>query len=440
MNREPEKLQLKRRKKKLRPVIAAALAVCILLIGIAAFFWIYLGANVKPPEVEVQNPDNPEEILSLPKETYTFLLVGRDNPNNSRNTDVLMLCSFDTKGGDVNVLQIPRDIYVVDPLAPYGGKINNIFNLAATDYREKNPDATSQAEFDYAMGYLCDKISDIFAERGITESTHTHSNAEGMALTAELAKRDFHGLCFVNLVDFDSSYGHRNDVHGYAKAFAEFDAWLADFLPLLGEDDALIITADHGCDPGDESTDHTREYVPMIVYGQRVQPGVSGTGASFTNAAANVCGMLGVPFDCEAAKEPFVEPDEALISDACQAMQRAYAPYSGYKVGAALLTEDNRIYTGCNIENASYGATVCAERTAFLEAVKNGERKFRAIAVVGGKNGEITDFAPPCGICRQVMQEFCDPEFFRIILHDGREKKVFTLAELLPLGFGGDKL
>jgi len=284
------------------------------------------------------------------------------------------------------------------------------------------------------------KISDIFAERGITESTHTHSNAEGMALTAELAKRDFHGLCFVNLVDFDSSYGHRNDVHGYAKAFAEFDAWLADFLPLLGEDDALIITADHGCDPGDESTDHTREYVPMIVYGQRVQPGVSGTGASFTHAAANVCGMLGVPFDCEAAKEPFVEPDEALISDACQAMQRAYAPYSGYKVGAALLTEDNRIYTGCNIENASYGATVCAERTAFLEAVKNGERKFRAIAVVGGKNGEITDFAPPCGICRQVMQEFCDPEFFRIILHDGREKKVFTLAELLPLGFGGDKL
>ena len=163
MNREPEKLQLKRRKKKLRPIFAGLLAVCILLIGIAAFFWIYLGTNVKPPEVEVQNPDNPEEIISLPKETYTFLLVGRDNPNNSRNTDVLMLCSFDTKGGDVNVLQIPRDIYVVDPLAPYGGKINNIFNLAATDYREMNPDATSQAEFDYAMGYLCDKISDIFA-------------------------------------------------------------------------------------------------------------------------------------------------------------------------------------------------------------------------------------------------------------------------------------
>jgi len=284
------------------------------------------------------------------------------------------------------------------------------------------------------------KISDIFAGRGITESTHTHSNAEGMALTAELAKRDFHGLCFVNLVDFDSSYGHRNDVPGYAKAFAEFDAWLADFLPLLGDDDALIITADHGCDPGDESTDHTREYVPLLLYGKRIQPCVCGTSSTFTEAAASVCGMLGVNFDCEASRKPFVEPDEALISDACHAMEKAYAPYSGYKVGAALLTADNRIYTGANVENASYGATICAERSAFLEAVKKGERKFTAIAVVGGKDGVITDFAPPCGICRQVMMEFCDPEAFRVILYNGKETKTITLAELLPMGFGPSKL
>lgn len=139
------------------------------------------------------------------------------------------------------------------------------------------------------------KISDIFAGRGITESIHTHSNAEGMEVTAALAQRDFTGLCFVNLVDFDSTYGHRNDTHGYAQAFAAFDAWLAEFLPLLGEDDALLITADHGCDPGDVSTDHTREYVPLLLYGKGIAPGAGGT-RPFTDVSAIVCELLGVAF------------------------------------------------------------------------------------------------------------------------------------------------
>ena len=326
---------------------------------------------------------------------------------------------------------------------PFVGEYPNFTRTAnRRDFSLEPPERTMlDAICDAGMDVIgVGKIRDIFAGRGVTESIHTHSNAEGMAVTAELTKRDFHGLCFVNLVDFDSAYGHRNDVHGYAKAFAEFDAWLETFLPLLGEDDALILTADHGCDPGDESTDHTREYVPMIVYGKRVEPCVCGTSPTFTKAAASVCSMLGVPFDCEASRVPFVEPEEALISDAKRAMAQAYAPYSGYRVGAALLTEDNKIYTGCNVENASYGATICAERTAFLEAVKNGERKFTAIAVVGGKDGVITDFAPPCGVCRQVMQEFCDPDFFRVILYNGKEKATYTLAQLLPLGFGGGKL
>ena len=110
------------------------------------------------------------------------------------------------------------------------------------------------------------KIGDIFAMSGITETHPTHSNREGMEKTAELATRDFHGLCFVNLVDFDMLYGHRQDAEGYTRAMCEFDAWLGEFLPTLGEGDALLITADHGCDPSDLSTDHTREDVPYLEY------------------------------------------------------------------------------------------------------------------------------------------------------------------------------
>ena len=116
------------------------------------------------------------------------------------------------------------------------------------------------------------KIGDIFAMSGITETYPTHSNKEGMEMTSKIAERDFSGLCFVNLVDFDMLFGHRQDAAGYAYALNEFDLWLGDFIKNLGEEDMLIITADHGCDPSDNSTDHTREYVPFLVYGN----GISG--------------------------------------------------------------------------------------------------------------------------------------------------------------------
>ena len=116
------------------------------------------------------------------------------------------------------------------------------------------------------------KIKDIFAGSGITESYHTRDNFEGMNKTMELVEKDFNGLCFVNLVDFDMVYGHRNDVDGYAKAYSEFDKWLEEFLPKLREDDVLIITADHGCDPSTPSTDHSREYIPLLVYGHNIKP------------------------------------------------------------------------------------------------------------------------------------------------------------------------
>ena len=130
---------------------------------------------------------------------------------------------------------------------------------------------------------------------------------------------------------------------------------------------------------------------------------------------------------------------EQLVAAAIDAMRNAYAPYSRYQVGAALLTKAGKIYTGCNIENAAYGPTNCAERTAFFKAVSEGERQFSAIAVVGGAEGIIRDFAPPCGVCRQVMREFCADDF-EIHLWDGSSCRTCTLAELLPLSFGSGNL
>lgn len=130
-----------------------------------------------------------------------------------------------------------------------------------------------------------------------------------------------------------------------------------------------------------------------------------------------------------------------LIKQAIAAMQTAYAPYSHFRVGAALLTRSGRIYQGGNIENAAYTPTNCAERTAFFKAVSEGEREFAAICVVGGKNGVLTDYAAPCGVCRQVMMEFCDPESFLIILAmDENTYQEYTLKQLLPEGFGPKNL
>ena len=126
---------------------------------------------------------------------------------------------------------------------------------------------------------------------------------------------------------------------------------------------------------------------------------------------------------------------EALIKSAQEAMMHAYSPYSGYKVGAALLCKDGTVYQGCNVENASYGGTNCAERTAFFKAVFDGHREFTAIAICGGKDGEITGIFPPCGICRQVMAEFCGKDFLIYMIGANDTYEVKTLEELLPFGF-----
>lgn len=130
-----------------------------------------------------------------------------------------------------------------------------------------------------------------------------------------------------------------------------------------------------------------------------------------------------------------------LIETAIAQLAYSYVPYSGFRVGAALLAQDGTVYTGCNIENAAYTPTNCAERTAFFKAVSEGVRKFRAICVVGGPDGKLEAYAPPCGVCRQVMMEFCDPEEFEIILATGKEDyKIYKLKELMPMGFGPENL
>lgn len=135
---------------------------------------------------------------------------------------------------------------------------------------------------------------------------------------------------------------------------------------------------------------------------------------------------------------------EALVKEALLARKMAYAPYSHFKVGAALLTKDGVIYRGCNIENAAYGPTNCAERTAFFKAVSEGEREFEAIAIVGYMDGATPkpgEYAAPCGVCRQVMREFTDPKTFKVVLATGPDQfETFTLEQLLPLSFGPDNL
>ena len=144
------------------------------------------------------------------------------------------------------------------------------------------------------------KIFDIFAGEGTTEHVYTKGNTDGMAKTMAYADRDFTGLCFINLVDFDMLYGHRRNIDGYAAALTEFDGWLAEFMKKMGPEDLVMITADHGCDPAYlATTDHTREYIPLLVLGQQVKPVNLGTRTCFANIAATICDIFGLPLETE---------------------------------------------------------------------------------------------------------------------------------------------
>ena len=183
---------------------------------------------------------------------------------------------------------------------PFAGESGNFYRTPNRRDFSLEPPKPTMCDAIKASGLDCisvGKISDIFAERGFTAAYKTHSNAEGMSMTQELTKRDFNGLCFTNLVDFDMAYGHRRDLDGYANALTEFDAWLGEFIKLLREDDILMITADHGCDPTfTKTTDHTREYTPLLVYGNKVTPKNLGIRNGFCDISAEICDMLGVKY------------------------------------------------------------------------------------------------------------------------------------------------
>ena len=207
--------------------------------------------------------------------------------------------------------QIARDMLVGDHAVgrviarPFIGAKKGEFQRTTNrhDYSLKPPKKTV---LDYIKAAGKDvigvgKIYDIFDGEGITEKIKTGTNDIGMAESLKLADRDFDGLCFINLVDFDSVYGHRNDIDGYANALTEFDKWLDTFLPKLRKDDMLIITADHGCDPGTQSTDHSRECVPLLIYGENIKSANNlGTIRSFAHVGATIADYLGVKFKADA--------------------------------------------------------------------------------------------------------------------------------------------
>ena len=140
------------------------------------------------------------------------------------------------------------------------------------------------------------KITDIFVGRGISQSLEAHDNYQSMSATMQASQTDFTGLCFANFVDFDMKYGHRRDIDGYAKALSEFDEWLGGFIPAMSDDDMLMITADHGCDPGFTGTDHTREYIPLLVYGKKISPVDIGTRKSFSDISATIADIMKVGY------------------------------------------------------------------------------------------------------------------------------------------------
>ena len=293
----------------------------------------------------------------------------------------------------------------------------------------------------YAVG----KIFDIFAGQGVTEKVFTHGNTEGLKISLEALDKDFEGLCFINLVDMDMLYGHRQDIDGYAAAFAEFDEWLPKFTEKMRDEDVLFITADHGCDPGDSHTDHTREYVPLLVYGKGVKPINLGTRWGFGDIAATAAEYLGSSYrgDGKSFWRQIAKPtseEKELCAAAIDAMSRSYSPYSGFKVGAALRTANGKIFTGCNIENASYTPTVCAERTALFKAVSEGNRKFSALAVCGGKDGALRGLFPPCGVCRQALREFCADDMPVLLIKSKSTFERTSLGELLPCSFSPKNL
>jgi len=278
------------------------------------------------------------------------------------------------------------------------------------------------------------KVDDLFAGRGI-ESRHAPTNRLAYQLLTEALERVESGFVFANVIEFDQTWGHRNDVAGFLGGLEELDRTLPDLLGRVQADDLVIFTADHGNDPTTPSTDHSRERVPVLVVGPKVRPAALGERATFADVGQTVAEFLGTgPL---AAGKSFLR--EVWITDpveqaAWAVRERAYAPYSGFRVGAAVTDESGAIFAGCNVENASYGLTICAERSAVVQAVAAGVRRLDRVIVVTGTEPP----AAPCGACRQVLREF-GPDLV-IDLVGPQSRKQWRMRDLLPDAFGPEWL
>lgn len=280
-------------------------------------------AGIVSPEPLPTYPDGfPEEIIKqfekrtgrrvICNKPYSGTEVIKDYGREHVETGALIVY---TSADSVFQIAAHEDIVPVEQLYKYceiAREMLNVGRIIARPFNGEYPYARTSNRHDFSLPPPADtmlnvlqragldtvsvgKIYDIFAGSGVSESMRTSSNTHGMEVTKKLQDKDFNGLCFVNLVDFDMKYGHRNDVAGYAAAATEFDNFLTGFLKDMREDDVLLITADHGCDPATPSTDHSREYTPMLIYGNKIKSGVNlGTRSSFADISATVLDFFGV--------------------------------------------------------------------------------------------------------------------------------------------------
>lgn len=279
------------------------------------------------------------------------------------------------------------------------------------------------------------KIADIFAHRGISQTYKANGNdALFDATLRAIHEAGDQTLVFSNFVDFDMLYGHRRDPAGYAQALEAFDKRLPEIQTLLNPDDLLILTADHGCDPSFEGSDHTREFIPVLASGAGLGSGSLGRRSSFADVGQTLAEFfdLGTMADGQS----FLPLSADKVDHLKQLRKRAYAPYSNHPVGVLIQTKSGNWYGGCNVETVHY-KSVCAEASAISSMISAGEREIETVYILGPDDSA----CPPCGDCRQRMQEF-GSELTRIILikSSGSALKHCKLKDLLPDSFSSDDL
>ncbi len=279
------------------------------------------------------------------------------------------------------------------------------------------------------------KIADIYAHRGISRVIKAHGNdALFDATLAAVEAAGAGSLVMTNFVDFDTLHGHRRDIAGYARALEAFDARLPELLAVLDDDDLLILSADHGCDPSFPGSDHTREQVPILARGAGLAPGSLGQRTSFADIGQSLAEFFRL--DPMPAGLSFLPPQAALLDRLRALIQRAYAPYSKHPVAAIAIDEHGQAHAGVNVECAHFKSQ-CAEASALAALRAGGGARLQRLYILGPD----TEPCPPCGDCRQRLLEFADPDCpIHLLADDGRRRADYRLGDLLPAAFDGERL